>query len=319
MQNKKSIDIYLITGFLGSGKTTLIKNLIKDNPGFKVGVVVNEFGQVGIDGSLIKEDGIDLFEINNGSIFCSCLQTTFSKALVELSRLSVDLLLIESSGVSDPSNMEAILESIKSSAYAELKYKGSICLVDATNIMKLIQVSQAVERQVLYGDYIIINKTDLVSETIVNDIEKLIREINPYAVTKKAEYANVQDILSDITFIENKNASSKESCNTPSSRPPVIYIKSKDDFDKKRFKEFVNAIQDKAFRTKGFFLLDGFWHHIDGVNQELIIKPVNISRDFSELIIFPNTDERAIQDIQKICSTHMPDGTGIFIKTFVKS
>lgn len=76
-QMETKTKLYLLTGFLGAGKTTFLTNVLKDLSGKKVAVIMNEFGRVGIDGTLIEKDGMELVEINRGSIFCSCLQLSF--------------------------------------------------------------------------------------------------------------------------------------------------------------------------------------------------------------------------------------------------
>ena len=95
--------IYLVTGFLGAGKTTFVNGFLDEYKG-RVAVIVNEFGNEGIDGELIhKTEGTEIYEINSGSIFCSCKLMDFANALIELSKYDVDIVLVEASGLSDPS------------------------------------------------------------------------------------------------------------------------------------------------------------------------------------------------------------------------
>jgi len=136
--------VYLIAGFLGAGKTTLLGNLLELSTDKKIGVIVNEFGKMGIDGTLIKKDGLELIEISNGSIFCSCLQGSFMEGLVALSNMPIEYLFIESSGLSDPSGMEKILYDIQPATARVYDYKGALCIVDATNFIELSETLQAV-------------------------------------------------------------------------------------------------------------------------------------------------------------------------------
>ena len=129
---KKNIQIYLISGFLGSGKTTFLKQLLEQNSNKRVGVIVNEFGNVGIDGTVLQKDGIEMVEINNGSIFCSCLKDNFVKTLVAFLELPIDILFIEASGMADPSSMKILLEQLnpllekRPEITRQYKYNGSI-------------------------------------------------------------------------------------------------------------------------------------------------------------------------------------------------
>ena len=104
--------VYLITGFLGSGKTTLLNRIIKRFPkDKKLTLLVNEFGEVGVDGTLVAGDEIDMMEISKGSIFCVCVKTDFIKGLYELnSKVQPDVMLIESTGVANPSDLKKDLK-----------------------------------------------------------------------------------------------------------------------------------------------------------------------------------------------------------------
>ncbi|AEE95429.1 CobW family GTP-binding protein [Mahella australiensis] len=302
MSKEHSKKVYLITGFLGAGKTTLIKNIIEAHPDIKIGVIVNEFGKVGVDGSVIGKDGMAVHEITNGSIFCSCLQATFAQSLIEFSGLPIDILLIEGSGMADPSNVDAILESIKDKTHAPLSYKGDICVVDAANIDKLVRVSQPAEKQIKYADYIIINKADKVDEHKIEVIKRLMAELNPYAAIEVTSFSSVNgDILDKIQAFDKEGAELKQSCNTPSNRPTVIYMKSQNSVEEGAFKRFMNSIIGDAFRVKGFFKLNGDWKHIDGTTDEFTIKPINVEREISELVIFPKADEHSVQNIKQKC------------------
>jgi len=104
--------VYLITGFLGSGKTTLLNRIIGRFPKTKkLTLLVNEFGEVGVDGTLVEGDDIDMMEISKGSIFCVCVKTDFIKGLYELNtKVRPDVLLIESTGVANPSDLKKDLK-----------------------------------------------------------------------------------------------------------------------------------------------------------------------------------------------------------------
>jgi len=107
-----STDVFLITGFLGSGKTTFLNRVIDVFPkDKKMTILMNEFGEVGIDGTLVEGDEIDMLEISRGSIFCVCVKTDFIKGLYELNtKIRPDVLIIESTGVANPSDLKRDLQ-----------------------------------------------------------------------------------------------------------------------------------------------------------------------------------------------------------------
>ena len=98
--------LYVLTGFLGSGKTTVLLKILERLEGHRIGIIQNEFGKLGIDGNILRNDDIQMVEINRGSIFCSCLKLNFVNALSEMAQKDFEYLFVESSGLGDPSNVE---------------------------------------------------------------------------------------------------------------------------------------------------------------------------------------------------------------------
>jgi G3E family GTPase len=158
------IKVILITGFLGSGKTTLVNNLLKLKRK-KVGVLVNEFGKTGIDGKLIKGTEHDVKELNNGSIFCSCIKEDFIKALAEIKDYDIEYLFIEASGLSDPSNIKKILDIVEKVYKYKYEFSGSICMVDAQHFLQQYELLPSLKRQIDHSHTIIINKVDKKSKS----------------------------------------------------------------------------------------------------------------------------------------------------------
>jgi len=123
--------ILLVTGFLGAGKTTLIRNVLKNFSG-KTGLIVNEFGKVGFDGQWLTSKNIELIELVNGSIFCSCLEPKFIEAISQMLTRRLELLVIESSGLSDPANMGFVLSKASENIEISPKFLGTIDVIDAS-------------------------------------------------------------------------------------------------------------------------------------------------------------------------------------------
>lgn len=107
------VQIVLLTGFLGAGKTTLMQRLLDTYAGRKIGVIINEFGEINIDAKLVSRDGIEMAELSNGSIFCACIKDKFVDGLIAMSKTDIEYLFIEASGLADPSNMGEIVSGIR--------------------------------------------------------------------------------------------------------------------------------------------------------------------------------------------------------------
>ena len=147
--------LYLITGFLGSGKSTFLKNFIRLFPGEKMQLIINEFGREGIDGMLLEELGIGMEEITGGSVFCSCRLDQFEQALTTFVEADTDVVLVEASGLSDPTGVRRLFAD--QSRFSGIEYAGAVCLVDAVRFPKVYAKSRACLRQVSASDIALIN------------------------------------------------------------------------------------------------------------------------------------------------------------------
>ena len=153
--------LYLVTGFLGAGKTTFLKRLVHCFPGQRTALIVNEYGREGVDGALLSGLGASLTEIDNGSIFCACRLEQFEEVLRSTLTEKPDVILVEASGLSDPTGADRILGQREK--FPGLTYAGAICLVDAARFHSVYASSGVCRRQLAAADLILINKTDLVS------------------------------------------------------------------------------------------------------------------------------------------------------------
>ena len=292
-------DLYLITGFLGSGKTTLLKRLLRDFSEINVGVIVNEFGKIGIDGKLVERKNMDLIEINNGSIFCSCLENTFIKGLIDLLDYNLDKIFVETSGLSDPTNLDKIIEETKNLIDNEFNYKGSICIVNANNFLKLINTSQAVERQILFSDLIIVNKNDLVDEHKIKEVKNKIEKLNQFAKIISTSYCDFDlDTIDNKIALDNgliKENKPKETINKKSNRPFTYSFQFKGTISKDGLIKFFKDISDKIFRAKGFVHTIEGWFYVDLIGEEVNYNKVKSKRDNSELVML-STEQTDITD-----------------------
>jgi Putative GTPases (G3E family) len=276
------IDLYLISGFLGAGKTTFLQHLINNFKEKRLGIIVNEFGAISIDGKIIKHDGIKLVEINNGSIFCSCLKSNFVSTLISFSKQPIDVLIIENSGLADPSNMKNLLEEMKKRSGRLYNYRGSICIVDPLKFLKNVKILTPIQNQVISSKMIIINKTDLVDTNILEAIENKVLELNPEAVIYKTSYGNVPAQVLDEKLRDNGFVG--QTSNNEFNRPATYTIECEGSFEKEDILDFIDRIHSFTFRIKGFLNAGqedsvAVWWKIDAVEDQVNIEITELNKD----------------------------------------
>ena len=183
--------VYLITGFLGSGKTTFLNRIIDIFPkDKKLTLLVNEFGEIGVDGTLVEGEDIDMMEISKGSIFCVCVKTDFIKGLYELnSKVKPDVLLIESTGVANPSDLKKDLKlPIFNNRF---HFFEQFCVIDAVHFIDAYNVYASLEKQIASSTVFIINKIDLASPQTIESTKKIIRQFHPNPSFFETSYAEI--------------------------------------------------------------------------------------------------------------------------------
>ena len=187
----QGIPVSIITGFLGSGKTTLLNHILTQQQGLKTAVLVNEFGEIGIDNELIISSDDDIVELNNGCICCTInedLVKTVHKILERKEKL--DYLIVETTGVADP--VPVAVTFLSTELRGKTRLDSIITLVDCDNFYaKTREESMAAKQQITYGDVILLNKTDLVESQVVAKIEDKIRQQRPNARILQTVKGNV--------------------------------------------------------------------------------------------------------------------------------
>ena len=189
-----STDVYLITGFLGSGKTTFLNRIIEVFPkDRKLMILMNEFGDIGVDGSLVDADDsydLTMLEISKGSIFCVCVKTDFIKGLMEISQhIQPDVLIIEATGVANPSDLKRDLKL--SIFHNRFRFKEQFCIIDAANFEDAYDTFTSIEKQIESSTVFVINKIDLVEAEGIQKVKQIVRTHHPNPEFLEAVYAEI--------------------------------------------------------------------------------------------------------------------------------
>ena len=244
--------LYLITGFLGSGKSTFLKNFIRLFPGKKLQLIINEFGREGIDGTLLEELGIGLEEIAGGSVFCSCRIDQFEQALTTFVEPDTDVVLVEASGLSDPTGVRRLFAD--QNRFPHIEYAGAVCLVDAVRFPRVYAKARACLRQIAASDVALINKTDLASEEQLEETRKLVRGHRPDMPVLETTYGQVDRSLPDLLRSQQEAGSGalQEMPLIADITTIKLTVQVSPRITAYRLRKFIEMFCETTYRVKGF-------------------------------------------------------------------
>ncbi len=190
--SKHGLPVTIITGFLGSGKTTLLNHILTNQEGLKTAVLVNEFGEVGIDNDLLVTMGEDdnMVELSNGCICCTINNDLLEAVYKVLERSDkIDYLVVETTGLADP--LPVALTFLGTELRDLTRLDSIVTVVDAENYSLDLFNSQAAYNQIAYGDIILLNKMDLVDEAEADSLEVKLRDIKEDARILRTDHSDV--------------------------------------------------------------------------------------------------------------------------------
>ena len=175
------IPVTVLTGYLGAGKTTLLNRILSEPHGRRYAVIVNEFGEIGIDNDLVVDADEEVFEMNNGCICCT-VRGDLIRIIDGLMKRKgrFDAILIETTGLADPAPVAQTF-FVDEEVRARTRLDAIVTVVDARHLQERLADSHEAEEQVAFADVILVNKTDLVGPDELAAVETRIRRINPYA------------------------------------------------------------------------------------------------------------------------------------------
>jgi len=332
--------VYMITGFLGSGKTTFLNRIINRFPeDLKLTILMNEFGEIGLDGTLIEGDDIDMMEISKGSIFCVCVKTDFIKGLYELcTSVQPDVLLIESTGVANPSDLK---RDLKLPIFNDrFHYLEQFCTIDAVHFLDAHEIYASLEKQIASSTVFIINKTDLASSETIENVKKVICEFHPDPIFFETTYAEIpldrffffaektkhvdkestleKDKIPALSadeldkFIDDLLDSPDVEITPPDLLMSVAYRWSGDNLD--QVKTVAEGLPPSVVRSKGFLEEKGEMYLFNYVMGVWTIEKTEIPKDriqHKNVVIFIGPPE-SMKGIEKVAQTGNWSNLGVF-------
>jgi G3E family GTPase len=183
--------VTVLTGYLGAGKTTLLNRILSEDHGKRYAVIVNEFGEVGIDNDLIVGADEEVFEMNNGCVCCTVRGDLIRVVSGLMKRKGgFDAIIIETTGLADPGPVAQTF-FVDDDVRAKTQLDSVTAVVDAKHLPLRLADSKEAAEQVAFADQIILNKTDLVTEAELAEVERMIRRLNPLAPIHRAQRSNV--------------------------------------------------------------------------------------------------------------------------------
>jgi len=268
----RTTTLALVTGFLGSGKTTVLNDALAGMAGRRVAVVVNEWGKQGVDGSLLLDPaGFGITELAGGQIFCSCVGPAFMAALERLVALGVEAVLVETSGLAKPATLGQLVAEVERRTAGAMTYTGLTCVVDAVRFRILRGAAMALDEQVAYADRFIVTKTDIADPAALAETIAILKAARPDApiVLRSGSPVDRAAVFGDGARHSVRSGDPRWNGWGATGRPCSSTLVPEGAVERTSLETFLKALADSSWRIKGFV-------GIVGVDKPFLVDCVSV-------------------------------------------
>ena len=304
------IPVHLISGFLGSGKTTLLQNLLDYclTQGLKPAVMMNEYGEVSIDGELLRGQGFTIREMTNGCICCT-IGGTLGLALQEVAARKPDVIFIEATGLADP--IELVDQATKEEVLPLVRLTTLVAVLDPVNFQYLAEaVHSGIRQQTELADFVLINKCDLATPAVLDNVASQVRTINPRAEIFYTEHGR----MPYARLLGHRGELSRPVAH---AHPAVVHdhfhtftFLCQHPFVRERFEQCVRALPPTVWRAKGFvrFTDSSEQWMFQFVNGDFAIEWIDLLPEPPDhlVIIGKGFNREELQDALLACAEAIP-------------
>lgn len=290
--------ILVVSGFLGAGKTTFIETLTQKING-KPAILENEYGEVGIDGDLLKKEDLNIWELTEGCICCS-MKANFAESILTIANtVEPEVLIIEPTGVG---LLSAVMENIKKVEYERISILEPVTIVDPLCVERYIdEFEEIFVNQIQSSKMIILSKISLVTRDDISHAVEKIKELNPTANICTEDYLQCDEQWWD-EIIETKwHEKLLKGDDSVTSQIENVGFTDVEFDDMYKFESYMSAVMNGRFgniiRAKGFLPINGKWGKVDIVNKQYTLTPIDDMEESKLILIGTNIDRESLEKL----------------------